>query len=98
MEKKIEISEKYLIFRSQARDLRVLILQEFVDSKNFRITLNFSNVNFISRSFADELLNFLSDFQEQKIAVKLKSLNPAVSNMLNIVENQKAKMRTGIAI
>jgi len=86
MEKKIEISEKYLI------------LQELADSKNFRITLNFSNVNFISRSFADELLNFLSDFQKQKIAVKLKSLNLAVSNMLNIVKNQKAKTRAEVAI
>jgi anti-anti-sigma regulatory factor len=55
---KIELTKKALVFRDDARELIKLLKKNLKKSKI--IYLDLSTVEFLSRSFIDELLNFLT--------------------------------------
>ena len=69
---KIELTKKALVFRDDARKLIKLLKKNFKKSKI--IYLDLSKVEFLSRSFIDELLNFLTKEKKVKVMIRNKSL------------------------
>jgi nucleoside-triphosphatase THEP1 len=69
---KIELTKKALVFRDDARELIKLLKKNLKKSKI--IYLDLSKVEFLSRSFIDELLNFLTKEKKVKVMIRNKSL------------------------
>lgn len=83
----INISEVFdaqsLVTRQAARDLftRISSMPESI------VYLDFSRINFASRSFFDELNNFQSNFRLLGKQVELQNLNQTLSTLLQIVKS-----------
>lgn len=93
MKNTIKIQGRYLIFRDQAFSLKQILEKKFKISRENEIYLDFSKVIFISRSFADELLNILSEFTLNKKYIRIIGQTPAVKIFLNIVKRTKEKIQ-----
>lgn len=89
--KLIKIKKRYLIFRDEVKKIFQPLTKEIKLAPT--ICLDFSEVKFISRSFADELLNFLSNFKRRKIRIKILNLKPNLKKMLELVEKSKEKTK-----
>ena len=77
MEKTIKIERKNLIFRDQAQNL--------LNKKKEKICFDFSKVDFISRSFADELLEIM----EKKKNIKIININSDIKKLLSVVKKSR---------
>jgi len=76
---------------------------ELIRSEIFRIAplkenieIDFSNVDFISRSFADEILHLKDEVKKRDIAIQFSNTNNEVENMLKIVTSQVSKKQRSI--
>lgn len=54
--------------------------------KDKDVVINFKNIDFISRAFADELLHFLND---NRIKIQFADTNQTVSEILNTVAKNR---------
>jgi anti-anti-sigma regulatory factor len=84
---KIELTKKALVFRDDARELIKLLKKNLKKSK--MIYLDLSKVEFLSRSFIDELLNFLT--KEKKVKVIIR--NTSLRRFFNKVKGTKTKIK-----
>ena len=83
---KIRIKKKFLIFREEAKKLEKISKEKL---KKFNsVYLDFSNVEFVSRSFLDELLNIIT--KEKRI--KVLNLKPNLKELFNRVEKTKQEV------
>ena len=92
MEKIIVISELIrgeLRSRTEAKKIYAKVLS--LDSKS--ISIDFSNVCFMSRSFADELCNILDLLRSKEVKVRLKNKCDSIDLMMKIVEGNRNKPR-----
>lgn len=89
----IKIQKRYLIFREEAKKILKSLAKK---SKPGPIYLDFSEIKFISRSFADELLNFLDRLGARKIRVKILNLKPNLKKMIELVKKSKEKIKRGM--
>ncbi len=87
----INIKKKYLFFRSDARAIFRNISKRKVIPKN--ISLDFSGVRFLSRSFIDEFLNIIDNLGKEMVVVKVVNLNPKLRRMVNQVRKTKSEIR-----
>ena len=53
------------------------------------ITIDFSRVYFMSRAFADELLNVMEQLKTEEKKIHLKKMSPNVTKMLRLVKKQR---------
>jgi len=81
----VKIKKNFLIFREDARKIEK-ISQEKLKKFN-SIYFDFSNVEFISRSFLDELLNIMA--KEKRI--KILNLQSNLKKFFNKVKKTKEK-------
>lgn len=81
----ILVKKNYLIFRREAKTLKNLILAQTGAGKSCQVVLDFSQVKFISRSFADEFFNLLSDLESKNIKTSFARLSPQVKPLLAAV-------------
>ncbi len=84
---KIELTKKALVFRDDARELIKLLKKNLKKSKI--IYLDLSKVEFLSRSFIDELLNFLT--KEKKVKVIIS--NTSLRKFFNKVKIKKTNIK-----
>jgi|FaiFalDrversion2_1042247.scaffolds.fasta_scaffold14499_1 hypothetical protein len=84
---KIELTKKALVFRDDARELIKLLKKNLKKSKI--IYLDLSKVEFLSRSFIDELLNFLT--KEKKVKVIIS--NTSLREFFNKVKGTKTNIK-----
>jgi anti-anti-sigma regulatory factor len=84
---KIELTKKALVFRDDARELIKLLKKNLKKSKI--IYLDLSKVEFLSRSFIDELLNFLT--KEKKVKVIIS--NTSLRKFFNKVKGTKTNIK-----
>jgi anti-anti-sigma regulatory factor len=84
---KIELTKKALVFRDDARELIKLLKKNLKKSKI--IYLDLSKVEFLSRSFIDELLNFLT--REKKVKVIIR--NTSLRIFFNKVKGSKTSIK-----
>lgn len=94
MKKLIKLTDIFsedLYTRSRASELR-----SYISKDADTVTLDFEGVNFISRSFADELCNIIDDIKDNAIA--LLNMNDEVSMMMTKVrEGRNRERRHGIS-
>jgi len=93
MKKIIKIQKKYLVFREEAKKLKKLLNQELERSDVKSIYLDFNKVNFISRSFADQLLELLILYKVKHINIKLINLKPDIEKIIKLVKKTKEKIK-----
>jgi len=94
----VKIPKRYLIFRDQACELKCALEKKFKENQTNEIYLDFSKVIFISRSFADELLNILSEFALSKKYIKIIGQMSAVKIFLNTIKKKKEKIQEEILL
>ncbi len=87
------IEKQYLIFREQAISLRKSIFKKIKMSENNEIFLDLSKVVFMSRSFADELINLIENFKLENKKIKLINQSPVIEKLLNAVKNTRKKIK-----
>lgn len=87
------IKEQCLIFREQVRHLRNLLLKKMKKSGDNELFLDLSRVLFMSRSFADELINLIENLDLQNKKIKLINQSLAIEQLLNTVKNTKKKIK-----
>ena len=97
MKKNIKIQKKYLIFREEAKKLKKILNQELKKSGSKSIFLDFDNVNFISRSFADQFLELLISYKAEHINIKLINLKPSIEKIIKLVKKRKEKIKKEFA-
>lgn len=88
----IKIKKRYLIFREEAKKIFKPLTKRL---KPEPIYLDFSEVKFISRSFTDELLNFLSwlKARKAKVNVRIFNLKPNLKKMVKLVKKSKERTK-----
>jgi anti-anti-sigma regulatory factor len=84
----IPIKKRFLIFRDEAKEIEKMTKKRSRDN----VYLDFSNVDFLSRSFADELLNII----EEKRRIKIVNLKPHLEKFFKIVTKTKEKTKKSI--
>lgn len=93
-QKTIKINISKLVTKNiatrQAIDLVKREVFALPNLKNFTIELDFADVDFISRSFADELINLRKQVKNKNTTIEFINTNNEVDNMLKIVSVQKA--------
>lgn len=92
MTAKIKIEKNFLVLRDEIKD----ILRKISQANSSQIVIDFTRVEFISRSFADELLNLVAELENKGMQVKLSRLNPNLRKMLQIVKNTKKEIKSKI--
>ena len=92
------IKERYLIFREQAISLRGFLLKRMKMNRNNELSLDLSGVVFMSRSFADELLNLVENFNLEHKKIKFINQSLVVGNFLNVVKRAKKKIALRVKI
>ena len=84
----IPIKKRFLIFRDEAKEIEKMSKKISRDN----VYLDFSNVDFLSRSFADELLNII----EEKKRIKIVNLKPHLEKFFKIITRTKEKTKKAI--
>ena len=84
----IPIKKRFLIFRDEAKEIEKMSKKISRDN----VYLDFSNVDFLSRSFADELLNII----REKKRIKIINLKPRLAKFFRIVKDTKEKTKKTI--
>jgi len=95
-QKIIKINLFNLISKNIATRQAIDLVKERIfvqDLENTIIELNFAKVNFISRSFADELMNLRKQLARENILLKFINTNSEVDTILRIVNTQKANKK-----
>jgi len=84
-----------LFFRGDAKTFLHTARAKKEAPKN--IVLDFSGVRFVSRSFADELLNGIDELQSSAIKVTIRNPYPSVKQMLAHVRKTKKEIKKTMA-
>jgi hypothetical protein len=63
-----------------------LLSREIVSASHSSVVFDFSNIDFISRAFADELIHFIAD---NSISIDFQNANSIVNEMLEVVQKNK---------
>ena len=92
---RVNIQKKYLFFREDAR----AILKNIKRHKGVLKTvyLDFSQVHFMSRSFADELLNMVKNLQNEGTKLEFQNLDPELKKMIGYIHKTKTAIQKAIA-
>lgn len=91
------VEKKYLIFRSETKNLRDIIGKMAIEKENNILYLDFLRVSFFSRSFADELLNMLEDFEAEGLIIKIINLKPDLEKFLKQIKERKIEIKKEMA-
>jgi anti-anti-sigma regulatory factor len=94
MEDYIQIKKKYLFFREDAKNLTKSIIKKSKKNKLKNIFLDFSSVDFMSRSFVDEFLNSIQELNRKNIKTQSIHLRPDLHKFINCVAATKSKIQT----
>jgi len=93
----IKIEKKYLIFREDARKIAQRARKKYAGEKARSFALDFSQVEFMSRSFVDELLNELQAIENSGRKVTLINTNPQLQNFMEGVNKKKQVIKKEMA-
>lgn len=92
----LTVKKRYLVFREDIKYLLDIVQKKIKKEKVKTLYLDFSEVNFLSRSFIDEFLNMIEDFKKKKLIIKIVNLKPQLEKFLRQVKKRKEKIRKEI--
>lgn len=78
--------------RESAKLLTQELIKELSVSESEEAILDFEDIVFISRSFADEILDSIEMLSKKKIKVRIKNAHIPVRKMLVLVRSQRRKI------
>lgn len=94
-QKTITINLSRLITKNIATRQAIKLVKDKISSlanlRNSILEISFANVEFISRSFADELLKLRKEVEKKDITFNFINTNNEIDDMLKIVSSHKAK-------
>lgn len=93
MKNYIQVKKKYLFFREDAKNLIKSIYKKNKENKPKIILLDFSCVDFMSRSFIDEFLNILGELRREGIEVRITSLRAGLRDFISRVKKTKNRIQ-----
>jgi len=93
MKNSIPVKKKRLIFREDAKELIRLAHQKDKERSSKVVYLDFSNVDFLSRSFVDEFLNCISELERAGVKVYFLNLRLELREFIVRVKKMKSKIQ-----
>ena len=93
MKEIIKITKKYLIFRDDAKVILENIQEKGARGKAQGFVLDLAGVEFMSRSFADELLNVISKLEDKDAKIDLINLRPNLQKFMASIQKRKQAIR-----
>ena len=90
----IKIKKNYLLFREHAKNI-FNALPRNVQPRT--VNLDFSELNFMSRSFVDELLTTITRSRNKKFFIKIVNLKPSLKKFFNQVKKTKEKIQKEVS-
>ena len=85
-------SPSFIASREAARIVTQKLIEQLSHSNAKEVFLDFKNIIFVSRSFADEILDSIEMLSEKRIRVKIKNANLSIDKMLNLVKAKRKKI------
>jgi len=85
----IHISKKLLAFRGDA----IKIKKESENSSSDIIIIDFSEVHFISRAFADEFLKISEKLQKNGVKIQLSNIKPNLKKLFQTVRSTRKRIK-----
>lgn len=79
--------------RQAAKLLTKESLERLSEQDKKKVALNFEEVEFVSRSFVDELLDSIEKFKNRGLEVEVDNANSPISQMLELVRNSRAQVK-----
>lgn len=86
----IYLEKQAIAFRDDAKEIEKLTKK--VAKKYSIVYLDFSEVKFISRSFADELINVQEKLKEKGVSLRMKNTASNVRQMITLVRMTRRKI------
>ena len=80
----IPIIKQAIAFRDEATAIEARAKK--LSKNSMTVYIDFNAVKFISRSFADELINSIERLKKSGISLKVKNTSPGIKRMLDIVK------------
>lgn len=93
MKNSIHLTKKHLIFRTDVQKLFRHVSRRIKQDNTRSIVVDFSSVDFFSRSFLDEFLNGLNKFKQKGVTIQLKNIKPPLKIFLNRVHKTKKSIQ-----
>lgn len=82
----------YIASREAAKFITQKCIENLSRGKAKEAVLDFRGIVFVSRSFADEILDSIEKLHQRGIKVEVKNINSAVSEMLKLVKSHQGKI------
>lgn len=96
MENFVQIKRKYLIFREDAKSLADAVYKKNKENRLRIVFLDFSCVDFMSRSFIDEFLNSAGELEKIGIEIRPIRLKSVLRKFIAYVKKAKYRIRTNL--
>ena len=93
MKNYIQVKKKYLFFREDAKNLLKSIYKKIKENKLKVISLDFSCVDFMSRSFIDEFLNILNELKREGVEVRIICLKAVLKDFTSRVKKTRDRIQ-----
>lgn len=85
-------SPSFIASREVARIVTQKLIEQLSHSNDREVFLDFKNIIFVSRSFADEIIDSIEMLSEKRIRVKIKNANLSIDKMLRLVKAKRKKI------
>lgn len=92
----MKVEKKYLVFRNEARVILKVAKRKSTQNKLPNITIDFSEADFMSRSFIDELLNAIGELKQEKFDVRIINIKPNLAKLIKKIKETKERIKQEI--
>lgn len=93
----VKIEKRRLFFRDDAKAVLRAIQKKVLGATLKNAFLDFSSVEFISRSFADELLHIVHELKNKGVRVGFTHVKVPLQGFMNRVQKKKEHIRKEVA-
>lgn len=97
MENSIKIAKRHLVFRDDAKAVLRAIQKKVLGATPKSASLDFSSVEFVSRSFADELLHIVHELKNKGVRVGFTHVKVPLRGFMDRVQKKKEQIRKEMA-
>jgi len=87
-----DFSPPFIASREAARIITQELIKQLSASEDREAFLDFRSIVFVSRSFADEMLDSIEALRERSVRIKVKNANLSICKMLDLVKNKRQKI------
>jgi len=82
----------FISSRQAAKMITQKCFRKISEQDKRKLVLDFKGIYFVSRSFADEIMDSVEKLENRDIEVRIKNDNPSISQMLEVVRRSRARV------